>query len=413
MSSKVLYAIYEEGDDLLHAVEKVRSKGMDVIDCFTPYPVHGLDGAMGIKRSRLPIAAFICAMLGLTSAISLQYFTMGYDWPMIIGGKPYVGLPSWIPVCFELSILFTAYGMGILFFIKSRMVHGVEADLADIRQTDNRLVMALNVSDSEDTSSLESLLQDTNVSEIRKPYEDSSDSEVAGTVTSEVAAPKFEKKESPAEKPAKQAASAKLPELSEEEKAEKVNLLLSKVGRASDDSNDDLKKVKGIGPVFEKNLNSIGINSFAQIAKMDNETIATHPIPQALADNPPIEPQILHRPMSPIERIVAGNIDGRPVTNWNGKMDSLLIALAKTMKLLTKDKLSAGEKKTAYELLEQITTDDIKKAVDDASFKTMKALMSFEDHSQQKVKAPIIAPDATDMILPNVSKDVGGRINNG
>lgn len=264
MSSKVLYAIYEEGDDLIHAVETVRSKGMEVIDCYTPYPVHGLDNVMGIKRSRLPIAAFICAMLGLTSAISLQYFTMGYDWPMIIGGKPYVGLPSWIPVCFELSILFSAYGMGILFFIKSRMLHGMEADLVDIRQTDNRLIMALDVSASDDTTSLEKLLKDTKATEIKKPYltETKSSASTKETVTKTKVAAK-----------SKGSTKSKSPALSEEEKSRKIGLLISKVGVAGEAADDNLKLIDGIGPVFEKNLNAMGIRTFEQISKMNAETI--------------------------------------------------------------------------------------------------------------------------------------------
>jgi len=272
MSSKVLYAIYEDGDDLLHAVETVRGKGMEVVDCYTPYPVHGLDTVMGIKRSRLPIAAFCFAMLGLTSAISLQYFTMGYDWPMIIGGKPYVGLPSWIPVCFELSILFTAYGMGITFFIKSRMLHGMEADIKDIRQTDNRLVMAIDVSSTNDTSELEALLKDTKASEIKKPYADETTEVIEVKKVTEKPKTEPAKKEAPSKKKSS-AATKKAPELSEEEKGKKIDILLGKIGKASGSASDDLKLVKGIGPVFEKNLNSIGIKTFEQISKMDSETI--------------------------------------------------------------------------------------------------------------------------------------------
>lgn len=272
MSAKVLYAIYDDGDDLLHAVEKVRAKGMDIIDCFTPYPVHGLDKAMGIKRSRLPIAAFCFAMLGLTSAISLQYFTMGYDWPMVIGGKPYVGLPSWIPVCFELSILFTAYGMGITFFAKSRMVHGIEAELADIRQTDNKLIMALDVNDANTTTELEQLLKDTHASEIRKPYENES-----ASITEEVKKPSTKTEISTAKAEPKKAeskfATATLPELSDEEKSAKVSTILEKLGSATSDEKDDLKKIKGVGPVFEKNLNGIGIFTFSQISNLTPETI--------------------------------------------------------------------------------------------------------------------------------------------
>ncbi len=145
---------------------------------------------------------------------------------------------------------------------------------------------------------------------------------------------------------------------------------------------------------------------------MENEILNMNPIP-TITEDLEQEQATIHRPMSPIERIVAGSIDGRPIANWNGKMDGLLIALAKTMKLLAKDKLSAGEKRKAYSMLEQITTEDIQKACTDASNKTIKAITSFEDVSQTKVKAPVIAPNANDMINPQASKDFSSRIGNG
>jgi len=266
---KMLYAVYEDGDTLIHAVEKTRSHGIHVADCYTPYPVHGLDEAMGIKRSRLPIAAFVFAMIGLTTAFSLQYYFMGTYWPMIIGGKPYIGIPSWIPVLFELSILFTAYGMGITFFIKSRMLHGMEAELVDIRQTDNRLIMALNIGDNENIASLENLLKETGVSEIKWSSNDTETKAVVSTTKEPVDEVKSVKNTVTKNKPEVKSA----PELTEEVKAQKIELLLSKIGTADTTAKDNLKKITGIGPVFEKSLNSLGIKTYLQISKMDNTTI--------------------------------------------------------------------------------------------------------------------------------------------
>ncbi len=259
--NKVLYAVFNHGDDLIQAVEKVRIKGIEVIDCYTPYPVHGLDLAMGIKRSRLPIGAFICAMLGLTCAVSLQYYTMGYDWPIIIGGKPYVGLPSWIPVTFELSILFTAYGMGILFFIKSRMLHGMEADLIDLRQTDNKLIMAININGAEKLNDVEDLLKSNGATEIKyaSDFGINSENEINIDSKSIDSQAKSKKAESNTG-------------LSDEEKNIRLTAIFTKIGVANIKA-DDLKLIKGIGKVFENNLFSIGINSFEQIAKLDANTI--------------------------------------------------------------------------------------------------------------------------------------------
>lgn len=145
-NKKVVFGIFEETDNLLSATKKVYDKGLQIIDCYTPYPVHGLEKAMGLNRSRLPILAFCCAMLGLVTAVLLQSFIMVFDWPIIIGNKPFAGLPAWIPVTFELSILMTAFGIGIFFFFRSGMIHGkVSKDIVDLRQTDDRLIIAIAI----------------------------------------------------------------------------------------------------------------------------------------------------------------------------------------------------------------------------------------------------------------------------
>lgn len=143
-NKKFIYGIFDDADAVMHSVEKLRAQGVDIHDCYTPYPVHGLDRAMGIKRSLLPVGAFICGAIGATLAIVFQLYVMVGDWPIIIGGKPNDAYyPSFIPVTFELTILFTAFGMGILFFIRTKMVHGKVEDLVDLRQTDDLFVVAI------------------------------------------------------------------------------------------------------------------------------------------------------------------------------------------------------------------------------------------------------------------------------
>ncbi|MEC8739328.1 MAG: DUF3341 domain-containing protein [Bacteroidota bacterium] len=162
LKKNLLIGIFDDGDKLYQTVVNLRERGIEIFDCYTPYPVHNLDKAMGVKRSRLVFGAFLCGLVGFLCGISLQLYTMTdtfgtfKSWPMIIGGKPldWRVIPSFVPVTFELTILFTAFGMGILFFARSRMVHGIEEDLIDIRQTDDRLVLAvepqkLNISKKE------------------------------------------------------------------------------------------------------------------------------------------------------------------------------------------------------------------------------------------------------------------------
>lgn len=143
-AKKFIYGIFDDADALMHAVTAVRKLGVNVHDCYTPFPVHGLDRVMGLKRSNLTVVAFICGAIGCSLAIIFQMYVMVQDWPMNIGGKPNDGYyPSFIPVTFELTILFTAFGMGIAFFIRARLAHGKVEDLVDLRQTDDLFVLAI------------------------------------------------------------------------------------------------------------------------------------------------------------------------------------------------------------------------------------------------------------------------------
>lgn len=121
----------------------------------------------------------------------------------------------------------------------------------------------------------------------------------------------------------------------------------------------------------------------------------------------------MDRPLSPVERILQGQLDGRPLFAVPGRMDALLIALAKVLKLLTKDKLSNNEKRKAFLAMDQISTEDIRKAVEHASLRTIEEMTSFEDITQHKVKAPEIDQAAQDYVSPQASKDFSTRINNG
>src|SRR6267142_6784178 len=103
--------VYDDEDVLLHAVEQVRDKGVRIQEVYSPFPVHGLDEALGYRRTRLPIAAFMFGLTGTCLALIMQIWMLGYDWPMIIGGKNFASLPPFIPVTFELTVLLSALCM--------------------------------------------------------------------------------------------------------------------------------------------------------------------------------------------------------------------------------------------------------------------------------------------------------------
>jgi hypothetical protein len=110
-TDKELYgylAEFEQPGDLIAAAAKVRDAGFQHWDCHTPFPVHGLDGAMGIKGTRLPFLVLGGGLTGLTLATLMQWWMNAVDYPFMISGKPFFGIPANIPVMFELTVLLSA-----------------------------------------------------------------------------------------------------------------------------------------------------------------------------------------------------------------------------------------------------------------------------------------------------------------
>ena len=109
--SEKLYGIMAEFDtptQLVDAARAVRDAGYTKTDAFSPFPLHEIDEALGIKRSILPYLIFAGGITGLMAGIGLQYFVHVYDWPIIVGGRPHFSLPAFIPPAYELTILFAS-----------------------------------------------------------------------------------------------------------------------------------------------------------------------------------------------------------------------------------------------------------------------------------------------------------------
>lgn len=106
---------FDNPEDLIEATAKVRDARFRSFDAFTPYPVHGLDDAQGLKRSNLPFVTFAAGITGCSLGFILEYWTSVIDWPLNVGGKPLNSWPAFVPVMFECTILFaglaTAFGM--------------------------------------------------------------------------------------------------------------------------------------------------------------------------------------------------------------------------------------------------------------------------------------------------------------
>ncbi|SFR33247.1 Protein of unknown function [Robiginitalea myxolifaciens] len=168
MASKVVQAYYNDDDVLMHAVKKVKAAHHHIEEVYCPFPVHGLDKAMGLEPTRIAITSFLYGCLGLTVAIVMMNFIMIQDWPQDIGGKPsfsYIeNMPAFVPVMFEMTVFFAAHLMVITFYLRSKLWPFKKAENPDPRSTDDHFIMEIGVHGNE--AELTSLLQETGAVEI-------------------------------------------------------------------------------------------------------------------------------------------------------------------------------------------------------------------------------------------------------
>ncbi|MBS1588365.1 MAG: DUF3341 domain-containing protein [Bacteroidetes bacterium] len=144
---KFAVACYDDEEVLFPAVKKVRHSGYKMHDVYTPFPVHGLDQAMGLKETDLHVAGFIYGIAGTATALGFMGWIFTSDWPMVFGGKPHFALPAFIPITFELTVLFSAVGMVLTFCYLNQIMPGVKKHLFHPRQTDDLFVMAVELND--------------------------------------------------------------------------------------------------------------------------------------------------------------------------------------------------------------------------------------------------------------------------
>jgi hypothetical protein len=166
--NKMLIGLWDDEDKLVGAASALVDAGIKVHDIYTPYPVHGLDRIIGVRRSWLSIIAFICGFTGLSLAYLMIWYMYVHDWPMNIGNKPERFTPSWIPILFESTVLCTAFGMAFFFFFRSRMVHGIKPELIDSRQTDDLLVVTIETGVDVNESQVLDIMRSNGAIELRE-----------------------------------------------------------------------------------------------------------------------------------------------------------------------------------------------------------------------------------------------------
>lgn len=151
---------------LFPAVKRVRNAGYKIQDVYTPFPVHGLDHALGMRETSLHTAGFIYGILGTTTALSGMGWVFSHDWPMNIGGKPNFALPAFIPITFELTVLFSAVGMVMTFCYLCQLAPFVKKHHFHPRATDDLFVMAIECTERTNVDDLKAFLGSAGATEV-------------------------------------------------------------------------------------------------------------------------------------------------------------------------------------------------------------------------------------------------------
>ncbi len=168
-TKQIIHGIYDDEVPLLEGCKKLRDAGIRVKEVFTPFPIHGIDGIIGLPRTRLAICAFIYGITGTGLATLMMWYMMISDWPVDIGGKPnwayFYNVPAFIPITFESTVLCAAHGMAITYLLRCWLVPGAKAKNPDPRTTDDKFMIYLELNE-EQSSKADAILKQTGASEV-------------------------------------------------------------------------------------------------------------------------------------------------------------------------------------------------------------------------------------------------------
>ena len=164
MGKHLHFGVFGNEDDIVTATRATRAAGYTIHDIYTPYAVHGLEDAMGLRASRLTWVCFAFAAFGLALGVFAQFWIGSIDWPLNVGGKPFNSLPAYLPVIFELTVLIGGLGVVFAMLVRSKLYPGKREVIPDIGVTNDKFIIALEQKDSSfDAAAVERLWQQHNV----------------------------------------------------------------------------------------------------------------------------------------------------------------------------------------------------------------------------------------------------------
>ncbi len=167
MAKKIcVVGYYFNPEDVVEATRRIRERGFQKFDSFTPFPIHGMDAALGIKRSCLPYISFIAGCIGFAAAFGLQVWTHYYSWPMNIGGKPLFALPAYVPILFELTVLLCGLATAGAMFTLFLNLPNFKKPIFHPDVTNDRFAVAIEVDAESEVESVKGFLREIHSTDI-------------------------------------------------------------------------------------------------------------------------------------------------------------------------------------------------------------------------------------------------------
>ncbi len=147
----ILFGLYDDEEILKTAIVQANADHLNIMDVLTPFPVHGLDPLLGLAESRLHIGGFVFGLIGTLTAFLGMTWIFTRDWPQIYGGKPYWPILSFVPISFELTVLFASIGMVVTFYIINGQGPGIKNPIIHPRITDDKFCIAFDTDELGDS----------------------------------------------------------------------------------------------------------------------------------------------------------------------------------------------------------------------------------------------------------------------
>lgn len=141
MARKVVVATFDREEDILGAAKAARTRGVEIIDGYTPYAVHKLDVAIDVTPSRLPVICFVLGALGAGGMLAFQFWANTVSWATNIGGRPWNSLPAYVPITFEVMVLCGGLGTVIAFLYVSGLRPWTKPVLPEPRALDDKFAL--------------------------------------------------------------------------------------------------------------------------------------------------------------------------------------------------------------------------------------------------------------------------------